>query len=122
MDKLISITKNHYPIIIVAILLFIGVFKLPYGYYTFLRLVVFISSLYLGYKYYKGKIELWAWIFLLIGITFNPIIPIYLSKTMWVYIDLLVGCVFLIPIRHFKTTYNIHNNKKNLPPDRDSPF
>lgn len=111
MEKLFRITKNHYPLIIISMLLFIGVLNLPYGYYTFLRIVVFISSLYLAYKYHKNKLELWLWVFLIIAILFNPIIPIYLSKTTWVYLDIMVGCLFLLPIKHFKSTHNILNDE-----------
>jgi hypothetical protein len=77
-------------------LLFLAVAKLPIGYYTFLRIAVFIFSLLLIYKIgdlFKGPFSVG---FLVIAIIFNPIFPIYLhSKSTWIIIDLLCGGFFL---------------------------
>lgn len=74
-----------------AALLFLGVFSLPYGYYMLLRVIVFVSALYL---ISQNKNE-WLYIFLGIAILFNPILPIYLSKTIWIPIDIAVGILYL---------------------------
>jgi len=110
MDKLIAITKNHYPIIIVTILLFIGVFKLPYGYYTFLRLVVSFAAGFLTYLYFKNNNKLWTIIFGLTTVLFNPVFPIYLNRSIWGVIDIVVGIIFLVSIKN-EIKYSIKDGK-----------
>ena len=75
-----------------AVLLFLAVFPLPYDYYKILRIIVFISALYLVSQ---NKNE-WFYIFLGIAILFNPILPVYLSKEIWVLIDITIGILYLL--------------------------
>jgi len=74
-----------------AALLFLGIFSLPYDYYTLLRVIVFISALYIMSQ---NKNE-WLYVFLGIAILFNPVLPIYLSKGIWIPIDIIVGILYL---------------------------
>lgn len=78
-----------------AILLFIAVFPLPYGYYMLLRVIIFISALYLMSK---NKNE-WLYIFLGIALLFNPVFPIYLSKALWMPVDIIVGVIYIYNYR-----------------------
>ena len=76
--------------------LFIGIFPLPIGYYTFLRLVVTAAAAYIAYQtYQKDKQSGWLWIFGLVALLFNPLIPIYLDKEIWMVIDLAAAVLFL---------------------------
>ena len=77
--------------ILVAIFLFIGILNFPYGYYTFLRIFVTISSIYL-FLMKKSQLSV---VGLLIAILFNPVFPIYLSKDIWIVIDLISGIFFV---------------------------
>ena len=79
--------------IIGAMLLF-AVFPLPYGYYIFLRLIVFVGSLFLAYKLYEKELSGWLVVMILVGILFNPIIPVYLSREVWLFIDLVCAGLF----------------------------
>ena len=76
-----------------AIVVMIAIFPLPIGYYTFTRIVVFISMTLLIY-YYKTKnksVSNNIIIYALIGILFNPIIPIYLHNSfIWSVIDFIL--------------------------------
>lgn len=85
--------------IIAAILLIVGCFRLPIGYYTFLRIVVSIVAVlqffYLGNK----SVSYHHFVNGFVAILFNPIIPIYLhSKTAWMVIDIVVAVWFLFQI------------------------
>ena len=81
--------------VILAILLFVALLDLPYGYYQFLRLVISGSMIYLIYTerntLYKWKIFVYA----ALTILFNPIFPIYLTREIWITIDILSGIVLL---------------------------
>jgi len=87
------------PIIISSILLIIAVFPISeYGYYIFLRWVVFLSSVYVAYLFFKIKRTNWEWVIVIIAILFNPIIPVYLSKEIWQVIDIIVAIIFIVTI------------------------
>lgn len=90
--------------IICAGLLFVGVINLPIGYYTFLRIVVTVGSTIAIVNEFKNGLTLWVISFGLIGILFNPFIPIYLNdKSAWMPIDIIVGIFFAIKSFTLKT-------------------
>ena len=76
-----------------AALCFIAIFSLPYGYYTFMRLVVTGLSLYAAFNH-SNKDGTQFWILLGIAVLFNPLIPIHLSRTIWMPIDIITGGYF----------------------------
>ena len=75
-------------------LLLFAIFPLPYGYYQLLRIVVSISSGISAFVAYEDNNQGLAIIFALVLILFNPFIPIYLSKEIWIPIDIIVGIFF----------------------------
>jgi len=80
-----------------AAVLFIGVFPLPIGYYTLLRLVVTAAAAYIAYDTFQtDKQSGWIWVFGFVAILFNPLIPIYLDKELWMIIDFAVAVLFII--------------------------
>lgn len=83
--------------IIPIIFLLIGVCDMPSGYYTFMRIIVFISGLLIGHMCYKenDRINLWTVLFALITVLFNPVVPVYLyDKEAWVVLDLIGAAIF----------------------------
>jgi hypothetical protein len=81
-----------------ALILVIGVFPLPYGYYMLLRLVVtsvFIWAAMTTCR--KGKSDL-MWVCIVVALLFNPIFKVHLINSIWVGIDIITA-VFLIVIR-----------------------
>jgi hypothetical protein len=80
-----------------AAVLFIGVFPLPIGYYTLLRLVVTAAAAYIAYDtFQKDKQSGWIWVFGFVAILFNPLIPIYLNKELWMIIDFAAAVLFIV--------------------------
>lgn len=77
------------------VLLFSALGTHPYGFYTFLRWIVTLASLFTGYLYYQVELKGSAWIFFIIAILFNPLAPIYMQRETWLVIDILVGIVFI---------------------------
>lgn len=90
--------KNNWYKILAVILLFWAIGDHPYGYYQFLRWAIMIIGAYSAYLSYENKNIVWAWIFGIMAILFNPIIPFYLSKEMWQLIDWASAIVFLVSI------------------------
>ena len=66
----------------------------PYGYYIFLRWIIFISSIAIANGFYKAGIISWVLVFGALAFLFNPIVPIYLNKSSWVAIDLISAVLF----------------------------
>lgn len=96
--------QNWYRIAIILIML--GAFgDFPYSYYQFLRWATAIASFYLAYSAYKNKKVGWVWIFAIIGILFNPIIPFYLDREAWQFFNLVVAIIYFISIFKFKFNY-----------------
>ena len=79
---------------ILGLMLLLAVLPLSYGYYTFLRLVVFVGSLFLAYRLHERKHSDWAIGLIFIGILFNPIFPVYLAREVWFFIDLICAGIF----------------------------
>ena len=83
-------------LLIVAIALLLALAPLPIGYYTFLRILVTISSIFIIAKELKIGFTIWSIFFGITAIIFNPIIPIYLyQKSLWIPIDIVAALIFL---------------------------
>lgn len=68
-------------------LLFIALFPAPYGYYTLLKLFLFITSCYYLYNdKEKSSISFYSW--LILGLIYNPIIPVHLSRDIWQIVNI----------------------------------
>lgn len=88
---------------IVALLLAIPSGFWPYGYFVLLRWVVAGIALFNLWAAYNLQKMGWVWIMGGIAILFNPILPIYLSKGMWIFIDLVVVFMFIASISKIST-------------------
>lgn len=79
--------------LVIATILFISIAELPYGFYTFMRIVVpLLSAIYLFFAYmFKDEFSLMLIPNIIIVILWNPILPIYLDKETWVVIDAIAG-------------------------------
>jgi hypothetical protein len=83
------------PAIAVALMLFGALASWPYGYYQILRFVVCGVGAYIAYMAYNWQ-KVWAmWLFGVIAILFNPIVPIHLARDIWQPIDLMCALLFV---------------------------
>lgn len=80
---------------------------LPYAYFQILRWVVTLFSVYYTWHLHTTHIvdmsyfeRRWQaqliFLFVATAILFNPIAPIYLTRTTWLAIDILAGLLMLI--------------------------
>ena len=78
-----------------TIVLIIGLFPLPIGYYTLTRLVVCGCAVYYAYSFYQKKENTLTWIFGFLVILYNPIVPVYLyEKAIWVFVNIITIFAF----------------------------
>lgn len=78
--------------------LLLAVAPLPYGYYTLLQLVVMFGASFLAWQGLQQRqsanaevsaFDLLAWLF-------NPIIPVRLTRELWMFIDLGAAALFAV--------------------------
>jgi hypothetical protein len=80
-----------------AIVLVVAVFPLPYGYYIFTRIATCLACGILAWTCFAGQPSAPTWGIVLLGIAilFNPLIPVYLKRQTWFWIDLGSAAVIL---------------------------
>lgn len=85
------------PLLVIAIImLLLGMLSgWPYGYYTLLRLVVFVTSCLITIAAYKMQKNGWAIGIGFIAILFNPFMLVHLDKAIWRVVDFIVAVIFL---------------------------
>lgn len=89
--------------IVVIILLLIGTSDQPMAFYGFLRLIVFVATLYFAYKSFLSAKRQWAILYAGIAVIFNPLIRVYLDKGVWQVIDVAVTLVLFTSLFTLKT-------------------
>ena len=104
MEKSNQIKFNKAPAIFACILLLLTFLNWPYGFYTFLRIVVTgVSVYYAFYLYTIEKQDMWFWPLIIIAILFNPLIPIYIGdKSIWGVIDVSLVVFYIALIKKFE--------------------
>ena len=90
--------KENWFKILASIILIVGFRRHPYAYYQFERWAILIIGGYSAYLAYKNKENIWAWIFAICAILFNPIAPFYLSRSTWQSFDLIVAIIFFVSV------------------------
>lgn len=83
---------------IAIIILLIAFGRLPYGYYTFVRIFICGVSVYSAFLLMKKDSNYLGWLFIIIGILYNPIIPIYLTREIWQYLNIITATIFIVKI------------------------
>lgn len=64
---------------------------LPIGFYTFLRFAVSIAGIWIAIVAAKSSQAGWVVIGVVVVVVFNPLVPVWLTKEIWVSIDLIAA-------------------------------
>jgi hypothetical protein len=88
-----------YFVILTIFMLFGAVAEWPYGYYTILRWITCITSIIVVLQAFEKNIDWAKVVFIVIAILFNPLAPIYLSRSIWISLDIITGILFIFAIR-----------------------
>jgi len=88
-----------YFIILTIFMLFGAIAELPYGYYTLLRWITCITSILVVLQAFEKNIDWAKVVFIVIAILFNPLAPIYLSRSTWIPLDVITAILFIFAIR-----------------------
>ena len=90
MDKIIKI--------LLALLLFICLADMPYGYYQLVRFVGLIGFSILAYKAYEHNKKIEMIIFVGLALLFQPFFKISLGREIWNIVDMIVGIGLILSI------------------------
>ncbi len=90
MDKIIKI--------LLALLLFICLADMPYGYYQLVRFVGLIGFSILAYKAYEHNKKIEMIIFVGLALLFQPFFKISIGREIWNIVDVIVGVGLLLSI------------------------
>ena len=90
MDKIIKI--------VLALLLFICLADMPYGYYQLVRFVGLIGFSILAYKAYEHNKKIEMIIFVGLALLFQPFFKISLGREIWNIVDMIVGIGLILSI------------------------
>lgn len=79
--------------LVLAALLAIGVFDLPYGYYQFLRLAVCVGGIALAVMRPSRLATAFG---IGVAILFNPLWTVHFTKDVWRWVDGVLALAFLV--------------------------
>lgn len=86
-----------------AIMLFICLLDMPYGYFQLVRYLAMIGFSILAYDAYRTGKQLQAVIFLCLVILFQPLLKISLGRQIWNWVDAAVGIWLLADMKDLKS-------------------
>lgn len=83
---------------IAAAMLLLAVGKMPYDYYNIMRLVVCVIGGICTYYALTSQFQWVGWVFILIVVLFNPIMPMHLEKDSWRIANIVAAGWFTISV------------------------
>ena len=84
--------------IILAVLLFLCLLDMPYGYYQLVRFIAFGVFSFLGFKEIENSNQSIGFLFFGLAILFQPFFKIALGREIWNIVDVIVGIGLLISL------------------------
>jgi hypothetical protein len=73
----------------------VGLFKLPYAYYTILRTILCVAAAYGFSLAWQTRSDKWLWVYGVAAVLYNPIFPVRLgNKELWIALNILTVVVF----------------------------
>ena len=88
-----------YFLIIPIIMLLGAMAQWPYGYFVLLRWAVTVGAIIVVINAFDKNIGWAKVVFIIITILFNPLAPIYLSRSTWIPLDIITAILFIFAIR-----------------------
>lgn len=84
--------------LVLAILLIVCLFDMPYGYFQLVRFLSMVIFGFLAYDAYLNNRQIEFLIFLSLAILFQPLLKIALGRTIWNIVDVIVAIGLIISI------------------------
>ena len=90
MDKLIKI--------ILAVLFFLCLLKMPYGFYQFVRFAALVGFAILAYMANQNHKQTEMIVYIVLALLFQPFVKIALGRQIWNILDVIIGIALLVSI------------------------
>ena len=90
-----------------AILFFICLLNMPYGYYILVRYLALFGFAFLALKAFQDEMQTEMLIYIALAILFQPLFKITLGRQIWNIVDVIVGLGLII-----STFFPIKDNAK----------
>ncbi len=101
--------------IVLAMLFFLCLLVMPFGFYHLVRFVALIGFGILAYQAYEKEKSTQMIIYLVLGLLFQPLLKVALEREIWIIVDVIVGIGLLSSLFLLKTeTTNRINIEKIL--------
>ena len=84
--------------VVLAALLFLCLFNMPYGFYQFVRFAATAAFAYLAFSANDQNKKNEVFVYIALAILFQPFIKIALGRTIWNIVDVVVGVSLLISL------------------------
>ena len=91
---------------VLAILLFLCLLDMPYGFYAFVRFSALIGFSILAYKANEAKKNTEMILYVSLALLFQPFFKIALGRSIWNIVDVIVGIGLLFSSGRFFFTKN----------------
>ena len=91
-------------IYVLCFMLVLAVLPLPYGYYQLLRLAATVGFVWLAISAFNNNLQGWAVGAGLLALLYNPIIPVHLTREIWLPINLISAAVAFLSSRSIDAT------------------
>lgn len=89
--------------LIIAVLLILCLFDMPYGFYQLVRFAAMAAFAYLSYDYFKQKKDGMGFLFATLAVLFQPFVKIALGRTIWNIVDVVIAALlFYVIIKGLK--------------------
>ena len=85
-----------------AILLFICLLDMPYGYFQLVRYAALIGFSLLAFNSYKSGNERRAIVYVCLAVLFQPFFKVALGRTLWNMVDVITGVWLLLSLENLK--------------------
>ena len=90
MDKLIKI--------ILAILFFLCLLKMPYGFYQLVRFAALVGFTILAYMANQNHKQTEMIVYIVLALLFQPFLKIAFGRQIWNIIDVVIGIALIVSI------------------------
>lgn len=90
--------------LVIAVLLILCLFDMPYGFYQLVRFAAMVAFTYLSYDYFKHKKDGMGFLFAALAVLFQPFFKIALGRFIWNIADVAIAAfLFYLIIKNLKT-------------------
>ena len=84
--------------IVLAILFFLCLLDMPYGFYQLVRFIALVGFSILAYQSFENENKKIPIIYIGLAILFQPLIKISLGREIWNIVDVVVGIGLIVSI------------------------